>query len=740
MTGQRARSHLRVSVGLLATGSALAAMLIVDPGSAYATASGPDLRSAAGFAALAGSTVTNTGPTVITGDLGVSPGSAVTGFPPGTVTGGAIHAGDAGAAQAQIDVAQAYGDAAGQAGGTSVSGDIGDRTLTPGVYNALSSVAITGTLTLDAQGDPSAVFLFQAGSTLITASASNVDLINGASACNVFWQVGSSATLGTSSTFAGTILALTSITIATAANLTGRALARNGAVTLDTNSITAPQCPVAPGAPTALSAASASGAAALTFRPPANDGGSAITGYEYSTDAGANWHALTTADGTTVGTKVGTVSGLTDGTLYTITVRARNTAGPSTAATPTQVTPFTTPVVPTIMVPGPPTGLVATPGNGGAGLTFRPPANDGGSPITGYEVSTDGSSTWSALSTAAGAAGARTATVTGLTDGTPYAVRVRAINIAGTGTPSNSVTVTTGVSPTAVSVQGGTSSLVVSWHPPAGGATVTGYLAVAHPGPATCTTTGALSCVLGGVAGTSYTVTVTATVGGVSSVPSASSGSAVPTAPAVADIPPATSLVLTTDKGAISTAAPGQGIVIIGTGFAAFSTVILTLYSDPVVLQSVVTDTNGSLATPVTIPTSLSAGGHTITAAGVGQDGVARTMNLAVNIRANAVISAPGPLTLPVTGLPVSSIAPFGLAVLATGAALFLAARPRRRITEGHPGAILLLGRRRASRFPPMSETRYRCDPMRHTGRGLPRHQYSWSTTPGTRERQTRGV
>jgi hypothetical protein len=197
-----------------------------------------NLGTAGNFAVLGGSTVTNTGPSVVNGDLGVSPGTAVTGFPPGVVSG-TVHAGDATAAQAQADLTTAYNDAAGRTPATTVSGDIGGQTLTPGVYNSASSLGITGTLTLDGQGDPNAVFIIQTGSTLITAAASAVNLINRAQAANVFWQVGSSATLGTNSTFSGNILALTSITVTTGVKIFGRALARNGAVTLDTNVIRA---------------------------------------------------------------------------------------------------------------------------------------------------------------------------------------------------------------------------------------------------------------------------------------------------------------------------------------------------------------------------------------------------------------------------------------------------------------------------------------------------------------------
>ncbi len=195
------------------------------------------LGTADSFAVLAATTVTNTGPTLINGNLGVWPGTAVTGFPPGIVTGGTIHAGDAVAMQAQSDKHAAYTFAAGEPGATDLTGiNLGGLTLTPGVYKFSSSAQLTGTLTLDAQSNPNAVFLFQIGSTLTTASASDVDIINGGTGDSVFWQVGSSATLGTTTDFAGNILALTSITLNTGATIQcGRALADNGAVTLDTN-------------------------------------------------------------------------------------------------------------------------------------------------------------------------------------------------------------------------------------------------------------------------------------------------------------------------------------------------------------------------------------------------------------------------------------------------------------------------------------------------------------------------
>jgi Ice-binding-like/Bacterial Ig-like domain len=200
-----------------------------------------DLRSAAGFAVLAGSTVTSGGPTLIAGDLGVSPGTAIVGFPPGTVVGDQ-HAGDPTAAQGIADLVTAYNDAKGRTlCAVTLSGNLGGLTLTPGLYMSTSSLAISaGDLTLDAQGDSDAVFIFQMASTLTTTVGRQVVLINGAMAANVFWQVGSSATFGTSSAFDGTIMADQTITLNSGASLNGRALAHTGAVNLASNTIIKP--------------------------------------------------------------------------------------------------------------------------------------------------------------------------------------------------------------------------------------------------------------------------------------------------------------------------------------------------------------------------------------------------------------------------------------------------------------------------------------------------------------------
>lgn len=201
-------------------------------------ASGGILGTAEGFGVLGGTTVTNTGLSVVTGDLGVWPGLSITGFGPGIVNG-TIHSGGGVAQQAQADLTTAYNSLAGMASTQDLTGmDLGGMILTPGVYSFSSSAFLTGILTLDGQGDPNALFVFQMGSTLVTASNSSVVTINSADACEVYWQVGSSATLGTGTAFQGNIVALTSITMTTGATLLeGRALAPNGAVTMDTNTI-----------------------------------------------------------------------------------------------------------------------------------------------------------------------------------------------------------------------------------------------------------------------------------------------------------------------------------------------------------------------------------------------------------------------------------------------------------------------------------------------------------------------
>lgn len=198
------------------------------------------LGTAESFAVLGNTTVTSIGQTVLNGDLGLSPGSAFTGFPPGLVTG-TIYAGDTVAAQAQTDARAAFKGLTAEAPVQDLTGqDLGGLTLTPGVRSFGAAAQLTGVLTLDAQGDSTARFDFLIGSTLITAAGAEVLLLNGAQADNVFWEVGSSATLGADTEFYGSILADQSITVGTGSSLSGRALALNAAVTLDDNLITVP--------------------------------------------------------------------------------------------------------------------------------------------------------------------------------------------------------------------------------------------------------------------------------------------------------------------------------------------------------------------------------------------------------------------------------------------------------------------------------------------------------------------
>ena len=242
MSEKRITQRARWPISLLLAGLVLVFILGITAQVSEAVATAPDLGTAGSFAVLGGSTVTNTGPTSVSGNLGVSPGSAVTGFPPGTVAGGTIHAADAVAEQAQADATTAYGDLAGQACDVTytLAEDIGGDTLAPGVHCFPSSAFITGALTLDAQGDPSAVWVFDIESTLITAPGASVLIINGGNACNVFWRVGSSATLDTTTDFKGNILALANIAVNTGATVSGRLLAQVEAVTMDTNVIAIP--------------------------------------------------------------------------------------------------------------------------------------------------------------------------------------------------------------------------------------------------------------------------------------------------------------------------------------------------------------------------------------------------------------------------------------------------------------------------------------------------------------------
>jgi LPXTG-motif cell wall-anchored protein len=230
--------------------AAIATLSLSIASASYAVQPTVGLGSTSNFAVLAGSGITNTGATTVSGtaggDMGSSPTGSFTGDTLVTTSGTKYTAVDSTVTAAKDDLVLAYDDAAGRTPATTISDDLGGKTLTQGVYASASSLGLTGTLTLDAENDPSAVFIFQAGSTLDAASSSVVALVNGAQACNVFWQVGSSATFGTTADFTGHVFALTSITANNGATFHGQLLARNGAVTLDHNTIVNDACEEVP--------------------------------------------------------------------------------------------------------------------------------------------------------------------------------------------------------------------------------------------------------------------------------------------------------------------------------------------------------------------------------------------------------------------------------------------------------------------------------------------------------------
>jgi hypothetical protein len=246
---------------------AVALSLAAFPAAGVDAAQAPiDLRTASAFAVLAGSAITNTGASAITGDVGSSPTPAITGF--GTVAlTGTNHGGDAVTQLAKTHLASAYTDAAAANPATAVATELGGRTLQPGVYGA-ATLGITGVLTLDPLGDPNAVFIFQASTTLITAAASSVLVVGGASLCNVFWQVGSSATLAATSLLIGSVLADTSISTGAGAQIQGRLLAQSGAVTMDSTTVTPVACAVPPTTTTTAAPTTTAAVATTTTAAP----------------------------------------------------------------------------------------------------------------------------------------------------------------------------------------------------------------------------------------------------------------------------------------------------------------------------------------------------------------------------------------------------------------------------------------------------------------------------------------
>lgn len=343
---------LIVGMSLMVTGVARAATTIDGP---------IDLGGATTFGVLGASAVTNTGPSVISGDIGVSPGTSITGFtgaPDGSFTG-TLHQTDAFASQGQSDLTTAFNTAGGLTPTTSGLGDLSGLSLTPGVYSG-GALSLSGNLTL--AGSASSIWVFQAASTLTTASASTITLTGGTTSCNVFWQVGSSATLGTSSIFVGTILAHQSITASTGANVAGRLLASNGAVTLDDNTVTVPTGCDPPGTPIVT------GSPAITSGAPT----SATEGTPYSftiTASGTPVPAFAvTAGSLPAGLSLNGTTGAILGTptaagSSTFTIAADNGVPPQVSAVYTLTTAATS-TTPTLAETGSDSSAVAVIGGG----------------------------------------------------------------------------------------------------------------------------------------------------------------------------------------------------------------------------------------------------------------------------------------------------------------------------------------------------------------------------------------
>jgi hypothetical protein len=316
------RTTRRLGGTLIAVMTTTAALLTTGTTAHAAIAPTVPLGTSANYAVLAGSTVTNTGPSTLDGSLGLSPGTSITGFSPGLVLPpGTIDKTNAAAGQAKADLTAAYLNAAGRPLDATTTANLANLKLGAGVYAgpSKSALSLTGPLVLDGAGDPSSVFIFQTNSTLITGSGSTVTLINGAQECNVFWQVGSSATLGTSSVFTGNILALTSITVTNSVTVHGRALALNAAVTLDNDTFTKPTCAVLPAGSTGGSDSTTTpvGGGTGTTATGTSGGGSDTTGTGTTGTGttGGGGTTATTARGTgTTGTGTGT-AGPRDGTF-----------------------------------------------------------------------------------------------------------------------------------------------------------------------------------------------------------------------------------------------------------------------------------------------------------------------------------------------------------------------------------------------------------------------------------------
>ncbi|MCE9637356.1 MAG: DUF3494 domain-containing protein [Planctomycetes bacterium] len=461
--------HRRI---LAAIGGAILVGISVPAGAA----GGPPLGAARTYAALGGSTVTSTGLSSLTGDVGVWPGSAIIGFPPATVTG-ALHAGDAAAALAHADAALAYNFLAGMyspPANDRTGVDLGGKTLAPGVYHFNTSAQLTGALVLDAQGDSNALFVIKVGSTLITSSGASVVVINGGAdydESNVFWQVGTSATLGSGTSFTGNILASQSITCVIGSSMTGNALALNGAVTMDSNANTSPTI-IVPGVPPVVPPVLRPTNLTAVLNGPVATPGAGLRWTDSNIDevgfyvfrragAGAFAQIATVPSPNTAGTG-GLMTyqddGLSLSTTYSYQVTGYTAASVETppsnqalvdTAEPVVVPPVDPPIIPVIALTGSLSGDVAAPGTllswfdvSADETSFRIYRRDGDGPAFVLVGTTPSTTT---LGT--GAAFAFQDLV--LNPSTTYTYRVTSVPASGTESgPSNEVLVDTGENPT----------------------------------------------------------------------------------------------------------------------------------------------------------------------------------------------------------------------------------------------------------------------------------------------------
>ena len=618
------RTRRTTVVGLATLTSALLLVgILSNPAPAYAAAytTTVNMGVASTFSVLAAGAVSGSG--FASGDVGTTSTTPI----PDAIDGpGARYVNTAEAAAAQSAVTTAYNDVLGRTATAAITGtELSGRTFTSGVYSAGGALNLSapGPLTLDAEGDPNAVFIFQVNGALTNVAATHVVLANGAQASNVFWQVVGAAAMG-GGTFAGTIMAVGAVTLAAGMTLNGRALSLDGAVGLSAATINT--------SPLALAITSPASMANTT---------PTISG---TTNANNQSTVTVTIDGQTLSSQV--VEGawsvtaspaVPAGATYPVVAWVSDPVSRNTGTTSQSLT-----VLPAVTVPGAPTSVVAVAGNASATLSWTAPA-DNGSAITGYTVTSVPAGGTVAMATST----STSATVTTLTNGTAYTFTVTATNSVGTSpaAPSNSVTPSTVPgAPTAVVAVAGNASAAVSWTAPSsnGGSAITGYTVTSSPGGLTSTVgAGSTSTTVSGLTnGTAYTFTVTAT-NSVGTSPAGTSKSVTPAAPA----PP----TVTIDGGATavtnyttrtiagtSNAASGTTMTVTGIGPVMTTTVLLGAWrvkqttavaSGPYTVLASVTDSAGTgtatqeltVVTPTnTTPAQTVAPGGTVVVAGEG--------------------------------------------------------------------------------------------------------------------------